>query len=547
MLNPQRTPDGRKVPIKRVIAHPLQLVLLTIAVFLVPLTTIMVLMPARASAQTALPACTFPINSDYLTVAEAQATNINTATQTVSLSLFTDDGTGYNPAGNYLVLTLLPQHRQWYDNFTRIGLSNTGQYYGFHVGSNGSLTYDAAIYNNTVYGTTGKISCLTDNSDKSPTLWSDTNNGTPPTPEVQHAFPTAAGTHSYATFAAPPPPPPQSYAFPDCNLGGSLDAWAAYNYVSPAGYPHFMDPPTSDVRELIKQTMGASYTAPNTPYVIRQSDRQYAYPHSDMYDVYVTESAAPMSINQGPNGTIFLVSSGVIHHFYIVVSPLTPNSPDYQANGNNEHGGYGAYAVDQPMQYTTTLMGFEDTTALYTANTPVQLASTTHCMAVAYGTTYDASFNFAHFNDNATGAQGGTMGGAIDPTNPTSLKCTNFPIPDLVCWGKKLFVPSASVVKASIDGMQTTANAKFGVLLYPITFASTFFDHFVHPPPSFCNDTECHFSPGNFMGAPFTFDLGYMQHHIPTLWNVLINLFRVFVLVAFLFLIRRKYLGIMSR
>lgn len=111
---------------------------------------------------------------------------------------------------------------------------------------------------------------------------------------------------------------------------------------------------------------------------------------------------------------------------------------------------------------------------------------------------------------------------------------------------KYLFIPNALKLKDSFDAMSTKADEKLGFLLYPVTFVVQFFTAFGDTSNNWCTESSCTKSFGNLFGKDYTVNFTQLKTTIPSMYDFMITAIRALTIFGVLYMLRRKYLEVMT-
>ena len=174
----------------------------------------------------------------------------------------------------------------------------------------------------------------------------------------------------------------------------------------------------------------------------------------------------------------------------------------------------------------------------------------------AVNVTYNSSYTGGHFSSaevpyTATGASESCSNLDIGCKIAAAFGVIGDSIKDLVQGAvnvfARFFMPDPTAISASFTSLNDFLQLKLGFLTYPVTFLVDFFAAFSSTSDSWCSSGGCSKSFGNFWGQNFTINLTQMQTTMPTMWTWFVALVRGLTVLELILVIRRKYLGVMSR
>lgn len=110
-----------------------------------------------------------------------------------------------------------------------------------------------------------------------------------------------------------------------------------------------------------------------------------------------------------------------------------------------------------------------------------------------------------------------------------------------------LFVPNADSLKYAVTGNVKTISEKLGFLSYPFVFLGDLFSAFTTSTSTWCTDSSCTKSFGNFFGQPASINLLAVKDLNSSLWNYILLAIRGVTVLALILGIRKKFMEVVAK
>jgi hypothetical protein len=329
-------------------------------------------------------------------------------------------------------------------------------------------------------------------------------------------FPANPGaTQPGATFSAPPPPPAPTVQY----LADTC--------------PH-IDFGYGDLPKLIKDQLPDYKNGTDGllvykgEYLYSQQDKNGNYPNHGNFFAVLVDIGGQFNMNLVTGFPDITASSGQIYTAGLNWTPKE-NYPDWPGTDDQR-------MFLQPFETVSN----ERATSLFNAPDGGALG----CVGASMGLNYGASWTYAPL---VTGLPYAATPPALDMNDPNNVKCPAFPLPDITCWTRKIFVPSTNSMTSFTTSLSDWFKTKFGFLAYAVSIIGDILGLFLHPDPANCTVNGCYKNFGAMFGHPFIVDFASVAKTMPSVWIFATMFVRGAIIIGFMFMSRNKIQSIMRK
>jgi hypothetical protein len=266
---------------------------------------------------------------------------------------------------------------------------------------------------------------------------------------------------------------------------------------------------------------------------------------TNRFTMYVAEQGKRISLYKA-NGQYYFTSNGLLTKVEVRAEPNS--DPDYKCNWTGSFA-TGQFQISvQQSTYPSTInggLGFLIGNDIYAA------------VVSGVNVDYSSSWDAGRFTNRAITASDDGLG---DPAcNKFDLSCHlsnlsagfNRGVREMVGligdMFKFLWVPDSDSIQNQFNETTETLKTKLGFLFYPVTFTANLFTAMQGNGGQACNNSQCQLTFGTWFGAPLAADIGALKSTAPAIWTWLQLILQGVTAVGFIFMVRKKLMGVIQR